>query len=430
MAFSRKPMSSLFSVMLRLPSSSSSQTVASFMSFCSSPGLSSGQFFFHSIEQELDSDMRKCKEEFKEFERQDVKYREDFKHMNQKIKKLAEKVEKDSSKIESLVKECEESTNMIPKLEDAIPKLQKSLLDEEKVLEEIKGSSKAETERYRLELAKVRAELEPWEKDLIEHKGKLEVACTESKLLNEKHQAARGAYEDAKNQMQSILETIKIRSGSISQIQSGIEKNKREASEARQEQQKCIKEQDALIPVEQAARQKVAELKSIRDSEKSQGSVLKAILKAKETKQVEGIYGRMGDLGAIDAKYDVAISTACAGLDYIVVETTNAAQACVELLRRENLGVATFMILEKQVDLLPKLKQNVSTPEGVPRLYDLVKVQDERIKLAFFAALGNTVVANDLDQEAEQRDVENLSIPLPNGEATPNEAAATSKVHV
>lgn len=31
---------------------------------------------------------------------------------------------------------------MIPKLEDAIPRLQKSLLDEEKVLEEIKGSSK------------------------------------------------------------------------------------------------------------------------------------------------------------------------------------------------------------------------------------------------------------------------------------------------
>ena len=45
------------------------------------------------------------------------------------------------------------------------------------------------------------------------------------------------------------------------------------------------------------------------------------------------------------AKYDVAISTACPGLEYIVVETTAAAQACVELLRRKNLGVATFMIL-------------------------------------------------------------------------------------
>lgn len=43
-----------------------------------------------------------------------------------------------------------------------------------------------ETERYRSELAEVRAELEPWEKQLIEHKGKLEVACTERKLLTEK----------------------------------------------------------------------------------------------------------------------------------------------------------------------------------------------------------------------------------------------------
>lgn len=50
-------------------------------------------------------------------------------------------------------------------------------------------------------------------------------------------------------------------------------------------------------------------------------------------------------LVSLAAKYDVAVSTSCGGLDYIVVETTAAAQACVELLRRDNLGVATFMIL-------------------------------------------------------------------------------------
>ncbi|KAI4352571.1 hypothetical protein L6164_006809 [Bauhinia variegata] len=349
-------------------------------------------------QEELDYDMRKCKEEFKEFERQDVKYREDFKHLNQKIKKIEDKSEKDSTKVEALLKECEESTKLIPELEGSIPKLQKVLLDEEKLLEEIKESSKVETERFRTELAKVRAELEPWEKDLIVHKGKLEVASTENKLLNEKHETARAAFRDAQKQMEAIQETIKQKTTRIAQIQSDIEKNKREASEAHKLEQEAIKEQEKLIPLEQAARQKVAELKSTLDSEKSQGSVLKAILRAKETKQIEGIYGRMGDLGAIDAKYDVAISTACAGLDYIVVETTNAAQACVELLRRENLGVATFMILDKQVNLLSKMKENVSTPEGVPRLFDLVKVRDERMKLAFFAAIGNTLVAKDLDQ--------------------------------
>lgn len=48
----------------------------------------------------------------------------------------------DSSKIEALVKEGENSNDMIPKLEDNIPKLQKLLTDEEKVLEEITESSK------------------------------------------------------------------------------------------------------------------------------------------------------------------------------------------------------------------------------------------------------------------------------------------------
>ena len=47
---------------------------------------------------------------------------------------------------------------------------------------------------------------------------------------------------------------------------------------------------------------------------------------------------------------------------------------------------------------MSRLKEKVSTPEGVPRLFDLIKVQDERTKLAFFAALGNTVVAKDIDQ--------------------------------
>lgn len=50
------------------------------------------------------------------------------------------------------------------------------------------------------------------------------------------------------------------------------------------------------------------------------------------------------------------------------------------------------------MDHSPRLKEKVSTPEGVPRLYDLIKVRDERMKLAFYAAMGNTVVAQDIDQ--------------------------------
>ena len=40
-----------------------------------------------------------------------------------------------------------------------------------------------------------------------------------------------------------------------------------------------------------------------------------------------GIFGRLGDLGAIDGRYDVAISTAAAGqLDTVLVDTVDTAQ--------------------------------------------------------------------------------------------------------
>lgn len=52
------------------------------------------KFLFYEQIQELYNGLSACKDEFKEFERQDVKYREDLKHMKQKIKKLEEKLEK------------------------------------------------------------------------------------------------------------------------------------------------------------------------------------------------------------------------------------------------------------------------------------------------------------------------------------------------
>lgn len=62
-----------------------------------------------------------------------------------------------------------------------------------------------------------------------------------------------------------------------------------------------------------------------------------------------GVFGRLGDLGAIHEKYDGAISTACGALDHIVVDTVDTAQKCIQHLKQYNLGVASFIALDKQV---------------------------------------------------------------------------------
>lgn len=52
-------------------------------------------------------------------------------------------------------------------------------------------------------------------------------------------------------------------------------------------------------------------------------------------------------MGAIDKKYDVAISTCCGRLDNIVVETVETAEKCIQSLKQNNVGRATFIALEK-----------------------------------------------------------------------------------
>ncbi|CAI2189237.1 3702_t:CDS:2, partial [Funneliformis geosporum] len=104
---------------------------------------------------------------------------------------------------------------------------------------------------------------------------------------------------------------------------------------------------------------------------------------------------RLGNLGVIDDKYDVAISTACFALNNIVVDSVEVGQTCVKHLRKNNLGRVTFILLNNlpTVDMQP-----IQTPENVPRLFDLVKPKDEKFIPAFYNMLQNTLVAENLQK--------------------------------
>lgn len=144
------------------------------------------------------------------------------------------------------------------------------------------------------------------------------------------HRAGRAAYEEAQKQISELQKSIETKSSVVKTIQNDLERHKLEASESHKIEQvssqiaflvltyvvicdliiepfstwqACIKEQERLIPLEQTARVKVADLLSTMESEKNHGSVLKTVLQAKESNHIHGVYGRMGDLGAIDGEH-------------------------------------------------------------------------------------------------------------------------------
>lgn len=99
-------------------------------------------------------------------------------------------------------------------------------------------------------------------------------------------------------------------------------------------------------------------------------------------------------MGVIDAKYDVAVSTACGQLDFIVVDTTEVGQRCIEHLRENGLGRASFIVLDKM--------KPVTFPEDIPvgatRLFDLIKPKHAKFAPAFYFGVGSTLVATSMQE--------------------------------
>ncbi|KAJ3193727.1 hypothetical protein HDU82_002709, partial [Entophlyctis luteolus] len=128
-----------------------------------------------------------------------------------------------------------------------------------------------------------------------------------------------------------------------------------------------------------------------RDNSKTMAESTAA--KLYELKRQRSEKGRLGDLGVIDEKYDVAITTACGPLEHIVVETVDCGQKCIELLKAQNLGRASFICLDK-VARMPDKRPNL--PENSKRLFDLITPKEPRFKDVFYKVLGDTLVTSDL----------------------------------
>lgn len=92
----------------------------------------------------------------------------------------------------------------------------------------------------------------------------------------------------------------------------------------------------------------------------------------------------------------MAIATACAFLDHVVVESTEGGQQCIEHLRRNNLGRANFIVMDKMRAAVQSPPRDL--PAGARRLFDLVQLKDARYMNAMYFALHDTLVAESLEQ--------------------------------
>lgn len=90
---------------------------------------------------------------------------------------------------------------------------------------------------------------------------------------------------------------------------------------------------------------------------RSRGKALDTTIQGKKSGRIPGTHERLGDLGAIDKKFDIAISPCCHASDHIVV-AIDTAPTFTNFPERHNVRVATFIDLDKMAVCTKKDDQN------------------------------------------------------------------------
>lgn len=333
--------------------------------------------------------------EVAKFDQERVKFEEKRKFLSDKRKKLEKTItnaEKTATEADETIEQCGLD---IESRSQEISSLEQQVKDEEAELATIRDGLKGKTQAFSDQISAKQKSLEPWQEKINQKQSAIAVAESELTILREKANAGAVALEETEAKISTIEETRVAKAQELKDCQKEKATLEKEAQEVESELQELAQQEPKIRSKVSNARQKADEARSSLSANQTRGNVLTALMRMKESGRIEGFHGRLGNLGTIDQKYDVAISTACGALDNFVTDTVEAGQQCIEYLRKTNMGRGNFICLDKLRvrDMAP-----IQTPENAPRLFDLVKSKEDKFRPAFYHALQDTLVAKDLAQ--------------------------------
>ncbi|XP_043503060.1 structural maintenance of chromosomes protein 4 isoform X2 [Polistes fuscatus] len=339
--------------------------------------------------------------QFEEIRNKDEYLYAEMVETNKRRKENIKLVKTEKNKLEELEAIPKKNSSTIEEYEKHIQNNLQFREKEEAALVTLISGLRDKTEPLLNERSQLEKHLISLRKDVNEAKSKFDIENSKLQLYTSIEQTEREKLNNIKETLKTTVSTIKQRTEQLISLNKKIPATQKSLDQAQNEFKEAKDREIQITSKLKNLRISYEEKKSAMQASNSRNKILTSLMKEKMEGRIPGIFGRLGDLGAIDAKYDVAVSTACGPLDNIVVDTVSTAQACITFLRQNNIGRATFIALEKQQHLLSKCKQKINTPNNVPRLIDLIRVEDENVLPAFYYGLRDTLVTNNLNQATQ-----------------------------
>ncbi|KAH9172461.1 SMCs flexible hinge [Lactarius sanguifluus] len=319
------------------------------------------------------------------YEKREVGLEERYKHANSKAEKLKRSLQEDENARNNALRSIQENAAKTKSENRKVDQYEEELRWEERTLEDIRDNK---TEVFRDRIVQKQKELQPWKTKVDLKQAEVDVKTSERDMLVKTAEALEQASTEAHEALAKVqtVQTVKI--GELENLKN------RELSLRRV--------QDLTIRINQhraqasSTRHRVEEANASQAASASANEVSDSLMRLRDSGRVSRLHGRLGSLGTIPDEYDVAITTACGSLNDMVADTVQQGQACIKYLREQNIGCAGFLMLE-EIDETDGMRP-IRTLENVPCLFDLVEPKEPRFAHAFYEALRDTLVTQDLAQ--------------------------------
>jgi chromosome segregation protein len=317
----------------------------------------------------------------------EIKIEEKIHYLKESILGLKKENREQASSLQSLEEPLNEK-----ELDNEIQKIKDTLKEKEKSLSSFSADSLTQyleriSKQYSLEQEKIH-ELK-LKKDRISEKIEaLEVKIAE---MEETRSTYEFELKDIEWYSREIKKEIEEQRRKIKNLEDKLfEKKKKESY--------LTEEFNDLDRVIKRLQREHSKLQAQLDALKSNRAV-GAVLEARDRGDLKGIYGTIAELAQVEKKYTIPLEIAAGPRLYSIVtdNDANAAKA-IDYLRKEGLGRATFLPLNRMIVGRPRAKALMAVKDKSSHGFalDVIKFKEE-YRGAFWYVFGDTIIVDTLN---------------------------------
>ena len=328
----------------------------------------------------------KSKEKINYYRKEILEKRGEINELRSLLNKIGKEIEQYKDKLKNLERKKELK-------EKEIKRLEKELFERKKEIE-TSDEKALEISREILKIKKLQEEKEKILSSLILNRDRIfqkkEIIDAQIKELEESKNAYEYELREIKWEIGEIKKEERERNRKKEFLEKELfEKKKKEANYG-----------ERLREIDKEIIHLQREISKIRREDIASFSLAaKEVLKLRDEGIIKGIHGIIAELGEVEERYRKALEIAAGKrIEAVVVDNDEVAAKCIEYLKKNDYGRATFLPLNKLIVGKPRGKALLAIKDknAIGFAIDLIKF-DEKYRAAFWYVFGDTIVVESLD---------------------------------